>query len=714
MSGTTTNYDSDQSVSVSALLFQTTTAIVAPDGSTPTGELPTVSLAVGLTLLGDVDILAENGGVADVTNVTGVAGALNITADGGTVNLEPAGIGALSGTQILIENGGTVSANGTFLGALDASSITFGAGDGTLYFNSDGTLINLDVTAPITGFSGGDLISDQNVLLSAVGSYSITNPLLSSNQVVTFYSGANGGGSVIGALTFAPNTFLGFAAGTNYSTGEGPLQLVAGPGGDLTLGSGSLTVIGGHSLAQPLSGIVNIDSGFTGSLVTNLQSQLTAASGAVSTNAANFENLNVAGSTGAQTVTVGAFSTGVLDISNYDSVSATTPGAANVSVTVPGGYNTLVVQAPGSETVTGNGGSGLLAVFDANSSVNFDFAGGSGTVYAPGHDSATLSGAADYFVGGAAGNDTVIASGASAAVTLAGAGNLVQAAAQNTSIASNGSSDILITSNTSGSANINVTGNATIDNAGSADTVTATGTGAFIGYFQGSAGGRLDFINSGTGASSVIASLNPSSGAISSQGSVTVSAGGGGGVYDGGISGNNSLVGGSGAVTLFSAGINNYLFADGAPGGSNYNLLNAYSGGNDTLIAGSNSTNNVFFGGVGTESIQSSGSGVQDYFVGTLGSETISGSTVSGASNAFIFQQSASQGGGTDVLQNFQPGGGFINVNNGVTGVDILSFESLSGAHPGTQIDLSNGTTIKLFGVASSAFNASIVGGTHF
>jgi hypothetical protein len=244
--------------------------------------------------------------------------------------------------------------------------------------------------------------------------------------------------------------------------------------------------------------------------------------------------------------------------------------------------------------------------------------------------------------------------------------------------------------------------------------VVATGSGAFIGYFVGSAGGNMDFVNSSSKASSIIAGLNPVTGAISSQGSVTVSAGAGGGVYDGGISGNNSLVGGSGAVTLFSAGVNNYLFTNGAPTGSAYNLLNAFSGGNDTLIAGSGSTNNVFFGGVGTESILSSGSGVQDYFVGTLGSETISGSTVSGATNTFIFNQSSAQGGGTDVLLNFKPGEGFINPSNGVTGVSIVSFESLNGIHSGTEIDLSNGTTLKLFGISASSFSASIIGGTKF
>jgi filamentous hemagglutinin len=306
------------------------------------------------------------------------------------------------------------------------------------------------------------------------------------------------------------------------------------------------------------------------------------------------------------------------------------------------------------------------------------------------------------------------ASGGSVAITLTGAGNGVVDTAQNASIASGGISDVLITQNSGNNANISITGNATIQNVGASDTITASGTGKFIGYFIGTAGGQMQFINNSAGASSIIASLNPATGAISSQGSVTVSAGAGGGVYDGGISGNNSLVGGSGVVTLFSAGVNNYLYADGAATGSAYNLINAYSGGNDTLIAGSGSTNNVFFAGIGTESIASSGSGTQNFFVGTEGSETISASTVSGAVNTFIFQQAVSQGGGTDVLQNFKPGNGYINLGNGISNVTIASFENLSGVHSGTEIDLSNGTTIKLFGVASSSFNASIVGGAHF
>ncbi len=477
--------------------------------------------------------------------------------------------------------------------------------------------------------------------------------------------------------------------------------------------SGSLTVIGGHSSTQGLTGLVTVTSGFTGAVLTSLQSLLTSASGAVSTGSANFEKLDVAGSSGTIAATVGSAATGVLVVSNSNSGNATTAGNATVSVDVPTGYNTLVVQAPGNETLQGSGGA-FFALFGSQSDVAFNGAGGSGSVYASGNDTVTISGASNVFVGGSGGHNVVNATGTTAGITLAGAGNTVFSSAANSSILSAGSSDVIHTSGASASVFITVTGNATIQNSGAADTVLATGSGAFFGTYNGSAGGQVDFINSSSGASSLIASLNTATGAISTPGSVTISGGTGGGVYDGGVTGNNSLVGGSGVVTLFSAGISNYLYADGAATGSAYNLINAYSGGNDTLIAGSGSTNNVFFAGIGTESILSSGSGTQDFFVGTEGSETITGSTVSGAGNTFIFQQAASQGGGTDVLINFKPGNGYINLGNGSGGVSITSFENLNGTHSGTEIDLSNGTTIKLFGVAASSFNASIIGGTHF
>ena len=477
--------------------------------------------------------------------------------------------------------------------------------------------------------------------------------------------------------------------------------------------SGSLTVIGGHSQSQGLTGVVTVASGFTGTILTTLQTMLTADSGAVSTNSANFENLNVAGLFGAQAVTVGGFATGVLDISNTTSVGATTAGSTSVSVIVPAGYNTLVVEAPGHVAIAGNGQDNFLAIFGAGSDVAFYSNGGSGMVFAAGNDLAALSGTNDTFVGGAGGENTVTAAATNLVVTLAGAGNIVATSSANASILAAGSSDFIVAAGTNNN-NITVTGSATVQNLGSADTVIASGNGAFAGFFGGNGGGIFNFINNSSAASSIIAGLNAATGTISSPGSVTVSAGAGGGVYDGGDAGNNSLVGGSGPVTLFGAGETNYLFTNGAVTGGGYNLLNSYSGSNDTLIAGSGSTSNVFFGGQGTELLKSSGSGAQTFFVGTLGSESLFGSTVSGATNTFIFNQTSVQGGGTDMISNFKLGEGFINPNNGVTGVTILSFESLSGVHTGTEIDLSNGTTIKLLGVSATSFGTSIVGGTKF
>jgi folate-binding Fe-S cluster repair protein YgfZ len=57
---------------------------------------------------------------------------------------------------------------------------------------------------------------------------------------------------------------------------------------------------------------------------------------------------------------------------------------------------------------------------------------------------------------------------------------------------------------------------------------------------------------------------------------------------------------------------------------------------------------------------------------------------------------------------------GVINNNDSITGVTISDITSLSGADTGTQIDLSNGTTIKIIGVDSTSFSQSLVGGTHF
>jgi hypothetical protein len=132
------------------------------------------------------------------------------------------------------------------------------------------------------------------------------------------------------------------------------------------------------------------------------------------------------------------------------------------------------------------------------------------------------------------------------------------------------------------------------------------------------------------------------------------------------------------------------------------------------MIAASTTGYNEFYGDTGTDVIKSSGSGKQTYYVGTSGGETLTGSTVSGATNDYIFNQD-SNGGVNAIITNFKLGRDDIDINpgNSVGGVSIAGFDSLGGSHTGTIIYLSDSTTIQLYGVARSSFSNSLVGGTH-
>jgi hypothetical protein len=243
-------------------------------------------------------------------------------------------------------------------------------------------------------------------------------------------------------------------------------------------------------------------------------------------------------------------------------------------------------------------------------------------------------------------------------------------------------------------------------------TVDANGGGPVIAFFSGSAGGALDFINNSTVSATVSGNVPGGSG-----GSVTAFGGVGGGVFIGASGGNNSLVGGSGAVTLVAAGNNNHLKAAGYSSSySGQNVLEAgYSSNGDVMIAESTSGYNQFHGGSsGADTMESFGQGAQTFYVGAGGPESIVGSTVSGASNEYIFDQD-STGNGQDIITNFRLGTDHIDINyNGtLSGVTIKSFNETGGTHPGTFIELSNNTTITLYGVNASSLSTSIIGGTH-
>jgi hypothetical protein len=464
-----------------------------------------------------------------------------------------------------------------------------------------------------------------------------------------------------------------------------------------------LTVIGGQSSSNGgLTGLVTIPSGFTGTAANSIQSLLVAATALVTTGAASFQNLDIAGQTGLQTVTPGGGTKGLLLLSNQNSsTNASTSGSANVVVNVPSGYNNVVVQAPGSETINGNGGTGQVAIFGANSTVNFMTGGGSGTVYDGAPGNMVLSGNGWSLTGSPNGAETVAALASNSVVSVSGPqSNIISTNAQNVSVISGGTNDLDVVY--SGTAFVSMAGGGNTLLDGGAATVTATNASSAAKVFFDANGGQLDFINNSTTPASVLGAV---AGAVG--GNATVFGGVGGGYFQGGPGGNNSLVGGSGSVTLIGSGDSNYLAASGAN--------NAFfaTGGATTMVGAAGSRANLFNGGTGSLVVSTSGSGTQDFFVGAQGQEVFTGSTVSGASNNYYFVQ-GSTGSGSDIIQNFRVGQDhiFINPFDGTSNVAISAIASIpsAGSHPqgGSLILLSDNTSITLYGVSAGEISNDV------
>jgi hypothetical protein len=498
--------------------------------------------------------------------------------------------------------------------------------------------------------------------------------------------------------------------------------------------SGSLTVVGGVN-SSTITGLVTVPAVLPNlpNIINNLQAFLTSTvSSAVTLGSAvaNFENI-VALTSGNQSVSVqnGAVTTGLLELTNTDSTGATLPGTSNVSVHVPVGYNFLVVQAPGTETVTGNASDNFLGVFGSQAGVTFNSGGGSGTVAAGGPgDYVVVSGSTWSVIGNAAGGAHVDSSATvGTQVIVTGAGNAVNNAigadstpsnivglAGNATVLSSGTNDLI--EQFVGNGVISVSNSANVLVNGGNDTVFAVAGSSAVKAFFNANGGSLNFINQSSTSATVSGDVPGASG-----GNLTAFGGAGGGVYLGGSAGSNSLIGGSGSVTLGAAGTNNILSVSGFGGSyATQNILQAGAGG-ATMVATSTTGYNEFYGGsggnspgpAGTDSIVSFGSGAQTFYVGSTGAETLTGSTVSGASNDYIFNQDSS-GNGQDVITNFRLGNDHINVNgNGsLTGVSIHGFSALLGGTAGTEIFLSDATTIQLYGVNVNSLSPTLIGGT--
>lgn len=498
--------------------------------------------------------------------------------------------------------------------------------------------------------------------------------------------------------------------------------------------STSLTVIGGVS-GSSIAGIVTVPTALPGPLVSALQTYLnTTVGGAVTTQSANFQNLNVSGKTGdvSSSIASGTGTVGLLDITNTDTHGAITSGApAGITFTVNQYYNTLAVQAPGSETITGNGSNGFLAVFSSISAVTFNTGGGSGTIAAGGpSDLINVAGNNWVVTGDTIGGDTISGIAADSSISVYGAGadvgpspiggpfsNVVSMGADNVTVVSDGVYDN-ITDDTGTGGVVSIEGGAqAIVDGGTVTVYAAQGQTYANAHFEEN-GGKLIFINQSTSQATVAGAIGSAVG-----GNVTAFGGAGGGVYVGGPGGNNSLVGGAGLVTLYAAGGSSSLYAASDANGINdlFAGTNSLAGGAAYMEASVGSGSTEFTAYTGSTTAVSHGSGGQAFFAGQSGQDSFVGSTVSGAVNYYYFDQD-STGAGSDIITNFRIGTDHLYINGlgSLSGVSIAGIASNPGGSGipnvsgGVVVSLSDQTTIKLYGVSLSAADAaSAVGGGY-
>jgi len=455
--------------------------------------------------------------------------------------------------------------------------------------------------------------------------------------------------------------------------------------------SGAILTISGAYNAQ--NGIIGVPSDFagttstTGSLNAALQSYLDGISASVTSSQMGFINNDIVASTPSTFISTVAGANTFEEFTNTDSAGDTVSGSVTGSYTVSAGVTDVVVQAPGSETIAGTG-SVTSALFSALSNVNY---------------SVTNPGAGAIYAAGGADSITLYSAGLDNAETIYSAGtdtiNMVGQGTDNVSIGS-GANDVIQIE--AANANVTATGAATVG----------------IHWDNGNAGGTLNFINTSSQAATIYTAVFINGASTTTAAThVTASGGAGGGFYVGGQAGNNSLVGGTGVVTLVGGGNGDYLSASS---GAGTNELFAGSG-TETLVASSTTGSNLFqvglnYPGVGQPAgngvVSTEGSGVQSFFLGNSDGETIYGSQ-NATFNLFNIVSNETAGGGIYNIYNFH--NGFISLIDGADTAGGTASVSAITADPvssgTTDIYLSDGTTIKLHGVSASSLT-SVTGAT--
>jgi hypothetical protein len=450
--------------------------------------------------------------------------------------------------------------------------------------------------------------------------------------------------------------------------------------------------------------IISIGGGYnaTNSLVPVASKFSTSISGAIQA----YVNTNISGPVEASTLNLednevvtpqdfkfGSASAGVYEITNTDSSGNVFVGPPQGNpYTVTGGSTAFVAQEGGNYSVTG-APSTTFALIGAYSNVDYTVTNpDAGSIYAAG-GSNVININYNSGVAGPQNAETVYSAG-NDTINLNGLGF-------DSVIAESGSDDLVQI--LSGTATVTADGNATV-------AVT----------FAEHAGGNLDFINNSTTSQTVFsgAYTQQGGGSVFAPNSVTAFGGAGGGYFVGGLAGNNSLIGGSGVVTLQGGGAGDVLSVTG--GGGSQNVL--FSGnGTETLVASSTTGSNLLqlggpYTGKGDVTTSGSasalGSGFQTFFIGNVANETITGSAIA-QQNIYDVIGDSTAGGGSFTVTDF---GTFPNSVMYLVGADGLeagdASVSVIGSNLGgsAQILLTDGTTITLKGVQAANVHTTTTG----
>lgn len=290
---------------------------------------------------------------------------------------------------------------------------------------------------------------------------------------------------------------------------------------------------------------------------------------------------------------------------------------------IDAGSTALVDSATTQVTVFGGASAGQIVVAGTGG-LAFNAGAGSGTVLAAGGNNliSVYPGAGAQNITTGDGNDTISA--------LAGANTISAGAGRNLILAQGGNNLI------------NSTGNDLISTPDGNPTIMATGNAPVI--FLGS--GNAQF-NGGAGNATVV--VGSAAATLTSSGSDQLWMQAGGGVVNSthlGFSGGNTIIGGSGAVTVNNQIGNDFVFAGSG-------ALNYIDGVGSSTILGSASGHATLTGGAG--SLIVIGYGATNY-QGSAGSSTIA---------AFGGSVTVNGGPGTGVYQGGPGGQNRITANNG-------------------------------------------------